>query len=334
MITDQEEIWKDLPVHLQLSKYRVSSKGRVKTKKTGYISKAKPRKDGYMRIKLFNDNNERKEYAIHILVAETFIPKIEGKDTVDHINRIRDDNRVENLRWANMSEQSKNRDNTNHCKGLRRKVKQLDLNGNLIKIWDSISEAGKFFNIDSSEISHCCKKERKLIKGYKWEYLDESIDDEIFKLIPGFDNVYASNYGRIKKGNRILKGSLHSSGYKYVGINSNSYRIHRLVCLAFHGNSPSSDKDIVNHIDGNKENNRPENLEWITIKENNIHAVKIGNIKTKPVIQYDLEGNKITEYNSICEAGRITGIHKCNISACCRGRQKTCSGYKWEYKEE
>lgn len=51
---------------------------------------------------------DRKHYRVHRLIAETFIPNPDNKPTVDHINRIRDDNRVENLRWATMSEQQDN----------------------------------------------------------------------------------------------------------------------------------------------------------------------------------------------------------------------------------
>lgn len=51
---------------------------------------------------------KKKYYRIHRLVAETFIPNPENKNTVDHINRNRSDNRISNLRWADMQEQSRN----------------------------------------------------------------------------------------------------------------------------------------------------------------------------------------------------------------------------------
>lgn len=62
--------------------------------------------DGYRRMFIFGKNR-----SVHRLVAETFIINYENKPTVDHINRVRDDNRASNLRWASMKEQSENSEN-------------------------------------------------------------------------------------------------------------------------------------------------------------------------------------------------------------------------------
>lgn len=60
---------------------------------------------GYCRVVV-----QGKHYKVHRLVAEAFIPNPENKPTVDHINRVRDDNRVHNLRWATHKEQAENRE--------------------------------------------------------------------------------------------------------------------------------------------------------------------------------------------------------------------------------
>lgn len=60
-------------------------------------------KQGYLRVSIGG-----KEHRVHRLVAECFIPKVPGKDTVDHIDRIRDNNRVSNLRWADLYDQRMN----------------------------------------------------------------------------------------------------------------------------------------------------------------------------------------------------------------------------------
>lgn len=53
-----------------------------------------------------------------------------------------------------------------------------------------------------------------------------------------------------------------------------------------------------------------------------------------PIVQYDLEGNKIKEWEGMKVASESLGIGKTNISACCRGKAKTAGGYIWRYKKE
>jgi hypothetical protein len=76
---------------------------------------------GYGFIKIFNEDG-RKKFRIARLVAMTFIPNPDNLSTVDHINRIKTDNRVENLRWASHDDQAENRDT---AKGERNGVSVL-----------------------------------------------------------------------------------------------------------------------------------------------------------------------------------------------------------------
>ena len=133
----------------------------------------------------------------------------------------------------------------------------------------------------------------------------------------------------------MLKLVKDRKGYLLVGLHKKGkailFLVHRLVAIMFIPNLEH--KEQVNHINGTKTDNREENLEWCTNGENGKHAYKIGLKKTKAVLQYDLQGNFIKEWNSIKEAVEYLNINYSNIPQCCRGKRKTTGGYRWQYKD-
>ena len=173
--------------------------------------------------------------------------------------------------------------------------------------------------------------------------------EEIWKDIEGYEGKYQiSNLGRI----RILKIMiLQETKHGYISINlykngkSRRQTVHRLVAKHFIPNLQN--KRCVNHIDSNRKNNRVDNLEWCTDKENMQHSMKYGYSKNlldrlqkirekrkKKINQYDLDGNFIKQWNSLTEAAKMLGKKKCGaISNCCKNRNKTAYGYKWQYAE-
>ena len=97
-----EEIWKDIK---GLNNYFVSNLGRVKF--GDFIKSQNKTKTGYLRVYI-GVNGKRKIFRVHRLVAEAFIPNPENKPCVDHINCVRDDNRLCNLRWVTHKENNNN----------------------------------------------------------------------------------------------------------------------------------------------------------------------------------------------------------------------------------
>ena len=81
-----------------------------------------------------------------------------------------------------------------------------------------------------------------------------------------------SNYGNIRNSKIIMKQQIDKYGYKYICLTKNGvgkkHKVHRLVLSSFIKHEPNL---VCNHIDKNKENNNLTNLEWVTIRENNVH---------------------------------------------------------------
>lgn len=112
---------------------------------------------------------------------------------------------------------------------------------------------------------------------------------EIWKDVQGYEGQYkVSNLGRVKSikrkldsGRSVSEKILNSSskkktqdGYLMVALAGKTFRVNRLVAAAFIPNP--NNKPVVNHIDGDKENNKADNLEWATISENMLHAYRCG----------------------------------------------------------
>ena len=168
---------------------------------------------------------------------------------------------------------------------------------------------------------------------------------EIWMNIEGFKGYQVSNLGRARSLDRIdslgrlwkgkiLKPFISKSGYQLVSLCKNGKKkalyIHRLVYAAFCGEIPEG--LVVNHINEVKTDNRLENLNLMTQKENINYGTCIER-RSKAVIGYDENGNIVVEFPSTQEADR-NGYSHSHVSACCRGEAKHHKGLIWKYKDD
>lgn len=161
------EQWKTV---LGLEKYEISSYGRVRNSTNGRILRGSINSRGYRRYDLSIDG-ERIVRCGHVLVANAFIPKCDGKHLVNHKDGDRLNNHVSNLEWCTHSE------NIIHgiyvlghstTQNKRRRVRCVETG----VVYDSILAAAHINNIPDSNIVNCCKGVRKTAKGFHWEYAD------------------------------------------------------------------------------------------------------------------------------------------------------------------
>lgn len=178
--------------------------------------------------------------------------------------------------------------------------------------------------------------------------MNYNIEEEVWKEIEGYEGLYQiSTLGRVRSMKRsIFMKPKDTKDYLMVGLTKNKkqkwFSVHRLVASAFIEN-PEHKKE-VNHIDENTFNNKVQNLQWVTAKENANWGTRTTRMKEtlirnrvagkNKVIQICAKTNEVVnEFIFIREASRYTGISHSSICDCLNGKLKTASGYKWEYSK-
>nr|QBK93841.1 MAG: HNH endonuclease [Pithovirus LCPAC406] len=331
-------VWVSL-AFMNLSKYQISNHGEVMNKQTrtildGYDGGRENRK----RFSLSNDESKPRNFKRYNMLMYAFrgIPEDDSM-TVDHIDRDSINDNLSNLRWATKREQTLNRKSSTRT----RRLVQQSKDGVIIAIHFNYNDATESVNGYGPSVQKACRYQTSYL-GFDWLYLDTlDLDDEIWKggniLFPEFKSFQVSNKYRIRRESGTTEGTLDSRGYMTVTIVciddlQKKMSIHRLVQAVFSGERR---KDLkVNHINGVKVDNRPENLEYATPKENVQHAVDTGLTNNQKAIQQlTLKDEFIKEFVSGAKASSETGILVGGISRCCRGEQISFEKYHWRFAD-
>ncbi len=144
------------------------------------------------------------------------------------------------------------------------------------------------------------------------------------------------NVRHVNKNTTLTQGL--NNGYKQVTLRLNGkskiVAVHRLVATEFLGNDEG--KATVNHINGNKIDNRLANLEWSTQKENVHHSMKTGlnRVRVCPITQFSMDGKEIAKFSSIREIEEKFKYDRSLIIRVCKGKGKSGYGYTWKYTND
>ena len=298
-------------------------------------------------------HGKSKTVHIHKLMGVHFLinPDPENKTFVDHLNGDRNNNDISNLRWA---DESQNRMNRKHEITNQVAILQYDMLNEFIAEYSSQREAAQETNTPIHRITNYLtgKIEFSLsndgIKS-RWTYKEERFQnpppENECKSIPDFPNylitrtqVYSVKY------KRYLKFGYKNEKYVRINLckNNKNYDLyfHNLLAEAWLENKPvdykNRDKWIVKHINGIKDDNRIENLKYVTTAEIiNQTIYELGHGCAKKVYMLDfITGKFLKIFASIAKAARYFKIEEGDIRNCCKGKNITCHGHDFILEED
>ena len=375
-----EEIWKTTTVNKD---YEVSNLGNIRSNKSKTPKLLKPFRRGghyakeeergfYLSVRLLHKGIEQ-DYAVHRLVALAFIPNPKNLPMVNHINGVRNDNRVENLEWCDGSYNIWHSYNIlGNKNGTNRPIMQYTKEGEFIREWESAADAEKELGVDASSISAVCQRQkyRNVASGFIWRYKgDDDVAIQYDKFSPV---VQISKYGeRLETFNSVRDAAKavgvtdggvtgvcmkRPRGYNYAGgyiwryeeeydDNEFGYFVNKTFIQMTMNNI------FVAEYKGTHDLVDRGGFELVKVlmccrgKRNSTNGfkwcIKEEGLKTrtsrreKPVVQLDKNCNFIAEYRSAVDAAKKNNLHSTHIADCCiQGLHRTSGGYRWMYKEK
>ena len=165
---------------IDFNKYKVYKDGRIWSEHKQCFMKGRKDKDGYMLFNLVSNDGKPHTYKLHRIIGELYCDIPDGMSVdeleVDHINTLKYDNRVENLRWCSPKSNHNNPATLVHRSECMRnkpsmsKIVQQFQDGELVAEFPSTREVERQLGFDHKAISKCCNGIRETAYGYKWIY--------------------------------------------------------------------------------------------------------------------------------------------------------------------
>jgi len=336
---DETKEWK--PIRGYEKSYKISGSGDVYSIRLNQMLKHHIRGSGYHSVQIEKDGKQKHKLVHHLVYITFNNTDLDKKKVLDHQDRDKNNNHIDNLKEISKSENAKNIDPYTKQEEI---ISQYSLTNELIKEWDSIKDLIKENpKYERRMIGDCCLGKRESIYGFKWKYKNYITDTSNFVTVKTDDDRVYSKY-RINKNSVVINRNgrqikqIFGGEYYSIKLTSDcnkekTYQVHRLVAITFIPNPEN--KPVVNHLDENKINNCFDNLEWATYKRNTTHSIGI------KVHQIDIKTDKIINtFDSLVDASEAIkkqmGSDKnkqWGIGAVCSGKRKVAHGFKWKYAD-
>lgn len=300
---DSNERWATVE---EFPNYEISSSARFRNKNSGWIFRAKQVHQKYISVTV-----KTKMLLLHRLVAKYFVPNPNELPEVHHLDSTITNNHYSNLKWVTRQQNSAasyaDRRASGTLKMHKYKCRVKKKSETEWNDFNSRQEAAEFYGIHRSTFT---------VKGCAYDFIYENFIDPMldFRLIPRtFGKYYITNCGELhhENQNKLVQGTRDKAGYIRVkvpmeiasGKVQGNTTIHRLVMYTWGSPMPTDGQNyVVNHKNGIRDDNRIENLEWITQSENSKHAHATGlcskKRKGRTVYKFELDGTLLEKLDT------------------------------------